>query len=312
MGKKGEIEVLLLLSCLVGVVAFISFAMGNINLVAIEIDKQSGDQSKLAEDLDKLVEEKSDKAEALAKLKARADELRKKIKEAEHQVSGKTNVDEKPARREEELRNAEREAEELARKIKQKKIELLAIRDKGSSQRGSVTDDEIKKLRMEADRLEELLRQKEKEVQSREGQRVRQDPIDTDINSLRKQIDAANKRQEELKREAAEKKSAIGTFNPWRDFRGTDQLKNPLFAECRKEMLVLHPSGEVLDPSKLRQPTALLASIQGHDGIVFLVRPDGMATFQQGFQHAKKTNLKIAYEPVDSDRRLDFLKGRTR
>lgn len=221
---------MLLLCCLVGVVAFLCFAMGVVNLSTMVDQDESYNPSKLAEDRDKLEREHKEKQEEIGKLKKQVEDLEKKIKE------------------------------------KEKELEQLAYlgKDQDSAQKG--------------------------------------------VEKLKKEIEAENEKLESLRKKIAEESVEINNFNPWKDFKGTELLKNPQFVECRKDHVMLFPQSEIVGISELSHSDPFTDISRDHDGVVFLIRPDGFDVFRQVKRKAEQANLKIGYEPIDADWKLDFSK----
>ncbi|HAY21729.1 MAG TPA: hypothetical protein DCY27_06100 [Desulfobacterales bacterium] len=127
-----------------------------------------------------------------------------------------------------------------------------------------------------------------------------------EIHQIRQEIDTLEKEKQGLLNDLNAKKRDINKVNVWQELGGTIRFKNPLFLECQARIVMVHPGKKVLNMPDLNRKDSLRGYAQGCDGIVLLVRPDGFKTFDAAFLQAKKTGLKLAYEPVDASWQLDF------
>jgi len=311
MSRRGSIEILLLLCCLVGVVAFLCFALGVLNVGTALEQEELLNLPELTKERDDLEKELNQKEETLRRLKEKAEKLEKKIREKEQELAQMEGVDNERKRkeREEELRKLKEQAEKLEKKIREKEQELAGLRQPDNEIDRKKKEEELKSLKSELEELEKKIREKEQELAKLGYPGSVDDSLEKDIERLKKEIEAARKRMEDLRNRIAQKTADANTFNPWKDFKGTVFLRNPMFVECKKDVLILHPQERILPISELSRSNPFSSIGYDYDGIVFLVRPDGFDTFRQSFELAKKTNLKIAYEPVDSNWKLDFSKG---
>ena len=89
---------------------------------------------------------------------------------------------------------------------------------------------------------------------------------------------------------------------------GAVNINNPLYVECKQECIKLFPYNETINVSEIEKINPFSSLRDKHDGIVLLVRPDGLKTFTQSFHYAEETKLKICYEPVDANWKLDLTK----
>jgi chromosome segregation ATPase len=129
MNKKGQIEILLLLCCVAGVVAYLSFAMGALNL-ASKVDEKQPEVSVLIKDQDRLLAEKKRIEEEVTRLERIIDELRKKVEQRAKEPTVKKQPDKELERKklEEELKKLKEEYEKLLKMIREKEEELSRIR----------------------------------------------------------------------------------------------------------------------------------------------------------------------------------------
>jgi len=136
--------------------------------------------------------------------------------------------------------------------------------------------------------------------------------LSRDLDKLRRELEDINREKQGLEAELGRKKADLHTFNPWKEMGGAIDFKNPLFLECKDRFVEVHPGKKVLNVQDLNRKNTLANLCKGHDGIVLLIRPTGFNIFEMAYEKAKKTSLKLAYEVVDADKRLDFVPGARR
>jgi len=129
-----------------------------------------------------------------------------------------------------------------------------------------------------------------------------------EIARLRQEIAALEAKKSAFSQELGQKKANLNKFNPWRDLSGSIQFQKPLFIECKAKHVIVHPSRQAFTTVEVNKKDFLPHLTSGCDGIVILVRPNGFSTFDAVFQQARKTGLKLAYEPVDAAWQLDFIR----
>ncbi len=96
--------------------------------------------------------------------------------------------------------------------------------------------------------------------------------------------------------------------------------KNPIFVECRKKGLLIHPDdpmkGKAIEVSRgeledIGSPwhtlRARLALDDSHY-LMLLVRPDGVGTFNDARESVSGTNIEVGYEPLFGDGDIRFRK----
>lgn len=294
----------MLLGCLVGVIVFLSFAMGVLSL-ASKIEKDNiPDHSRLLEKRKNLLEEKKKKEEDVANLTKESGELRNKISEKEKDFE-KIKLPEKEQEKKEELISLKKRLDELLRLIKTKQDELEKIKQElaGLEEYGKKEED-LKKLREELEALKRKKKDKEEEIAKTSF--YKNNAMIKEIEELRKAIKEAEEKMKELKNKLKE-----GNDPVLEGIRGSLSIKNPLFVECKNNMIILHPDKKALTVSDLGKNNTFSNINVTHRGIVFFIRPDGFDTFNESFglaqKIADKSNLDLAYEPIDSDYDLDSL-----
>lgn len=291
---KGQIEVLLLLCCAVGVVAFMSFALGAVNLLS-KVEEQILDYPQLIEERNHLTARVSEQEAEVARYQKEIEKFKKSIDLPDPSVNQET------------LRTLESEYERLLQMKRELEEHIRRIRQILSSQSPTKNDAELRKImQILSERLKELERKiKETRDELLKKPSLTADSLKDDIDKLKRDIEKAIRRKAEL----AHRRSKVDAFNPWKDFPGGDlDLKNPLFVECKEEFIVIHPEKRVLAVSALSTQNPFVTLHPKNDGIVFLVRPTGFKSFNESYALARKTNLPIAYEPIDSGWTLDLAK----
>jgi hypothetical protein len=83
-------------------------------------------------------------------------------------------------------------------------------------------------------------------------------------------------------------------------------LKKPLIIECRRTALVMHPGGKEIAANESEVARALKAVAVAHDGIVFLIRPDGFDRFKDAYNAASATGLNVIFEPLAASASIEL------
>lgn len=302
---RGSIEILMLLCCLVAVIAFINFSLGIITL-GVEVEPATSSETESKKELDDLDAIKKQKSEELRTLEQKLREREKEIAEKNRELDKlRETIRETGKNEKAEYRNKlNDQLIELERQIQQKEKELEEVTQTIERlKKAQEKEKDIKKLQDELEETKKKTEEKKKELEQMPP--VVDGAIKKDAEELKKDIKEAEKKKKELEDRLKEDRDI---FNPWKDFKGTLYLNTPLFVECKKEFIKLYPYERTINISELDKRNPFSEFKNKHDGIVLLVRPDGFKVFEQILDHAKKTGLKIAYEPVESKRKLDFSK----
>lgn len=311
MNHKGQMEILLLLCCVAGVVAFLSFAIGAINLAA-KVDEKQPEVTVLIKENDRLMAEKKRIEEEVARLERMIDDLRKKLEQKRKEPIVKKLPDKGLERKklEEELNRLKEEYEKLLKMIREKEEELARVRTEALTLAEKVKKEaELKKL---LGKLEEEFSKLERRIKEKEAELAKiapaiDDSFEKEIAKLKKAIEEAEKRKKELEKELVSKERKQNVFNPTKDMPpGSLSLKNPLYVECKENFIELHPEKRVLGIPELNKGNPFLHLSDKYDGIVFLIRPSGFKSYRASFTLAEKTNLPLCYEPVDAHWVLEF------
>ncbi|MBL8740633.1 MAG: hypothetical protein JNK04_06060 [Myxococcales bacterium] len=100
----------------------------------------------------------------------------------------------------------------------------------------------------------------------------------------------------------------------------TPGKKTPIFVECRKKGLLIHPddpmSGKAIEVSRaeledIGSPWHTLRSRLELDNsryLMLLVRPDGVGTFNDARESVSGLNIDVGYEPLFGDGDIRFRK----
>jgi hypothetical protein len=282
MGKDSSVEVLLLLCCLVGAVAFVCFAMCTVNL-ATALDKDAGlTPDLLARGRDSLLAVRVELKRTVVELTAKEAAARARLA-ADSASSGKPDDLARPRRRLEQLRQ---ERGELAK-------ELGRI---GGASPGQAK--ELEAVERQIDEAQSQLAGIDQPDDQLAGVR--------DTVALRQRAAALEARIRELgSRRARVPSPGVKPLNTYDSLRIAENLSNPIFAECRTGQVVLHPGGRTIAVAN-ENPGSIFGSTEGHDGIILLVRPGGLRTFANCLAELEQSGLTLCYEPIDDDEKLDL------
>jgi hypothetical protein len=282
MDKGESVEVLLLLCCLVGAVAFVCFAMCTVNL-ATAMDKDAIlTPELLARGRDSLLAVRVELERTVRELAAREDAERGRIAAD----SASPGIPDDLARRQGRLEQLRQERGELAKELG---------RILGASP-GQATE------------LEAI----ERRIDSAQSQLAGIDQPDDrlagvgDTVALRQRAAALEARIRVLgSRLARVPNPGVGPLNTYDSLRIAGNMSNPIFAECRAGRVVFHPGGATKAVAD-ENPGSIFGSTEGHDGIILLVRPGGLRTFANCLTELERSGLTLCYEPIDDDEKLDL------
>ena len=295
-------EILLVLCCTVGIVAFMCFSISTINLGFMH---EKEDVQQFVESPSSHVElqnKQTDRINYLKQLRDRIDDYRRQITKKE-KLLARVEAPEKNRRK---LEQYSRELNELEAKITQKESELASY-----STRSADIDKTQKKSVAELDNLKRRLREVEEEMnheyqQLQEMANSPESALEAAIDSLSRLAALEDDSIGKLETDISAKKSNTGTIDIRTIMKGRTRFTNPLFAECRSGQVLLFPVGATLGEDILSSGNPFSSYKSVYDGIVFFVRPNGFDTFNIAFSKAQEKNFRIAYEPVDADWHLDY------
>lgn len=301
MNNKGSIEILLVLCCLVGVVTFLCFAMGAINLGYGVEQGNNTDPSLLGKERDELLAAKRQKEEELKKLLEQIAELKTTIIELEKKLASMNipGIETERKDKEEYLKTLNEQLEKLAKQIEEKK-KLLA------NAKLNLNDlDDKKRMVAEIEKLEERLNALERQLKEKSGEYSNLLASLNEIDSMGKN---RTKLEESIKVAKREKEELIVEIENSEDGGGTSIFNNALYVECRDNHIVLYPGKKTINMGVLEEYNQIISNSSGHDGIVFYVRPDGFEIFRKVFQQAKDANLRLAYVPLEAYKDIPSLR----
>jgi hypothetical protein len=280
-----SVEVLLLLCCLVGAVAFVCFAMGAVNLAAaIEKDTDLNPEQ-LARERDSLLVLRRELTRKVEELSSSID---KELKQAATDPELQKKLDRLDLR------------QRTLATLQERRRELERVLSKASGVRPGAAQ-ELEKLEREILDVQSRLAGTE-EVADDEFAGV------TDREVLKQRIAELDARLRQLGPRLSRVKTPGGgkVFNPYVSLQGATAMKNPLFVECREGEVVFHPSGRTKDVPDDYVSGDILGSTKGHDAIVLLVRPSGLRVFRKCLEELEGAPRVPTSEPIDEDWPLDF------
>ncbi len=279
--NDGGIEVLLLLVCIVGVVAFFSLALA---FTSVLLEPQA--YGKLAQDLETRQADKENKGKMLR-------EIKKELQELALRSNSRNAVQQK---RQEELSHQAAELAEEKEDLESRYHDLL--------ERLGYINELLKRAPPPADpdRRKDLEKDK-RDLEKRKGE------VDKSLNSQKEQLaalgDLAEQKkklrrlqeerrglEEEVDKLKAKARYVIGTSH-----------KNPLHIECRADGYILYPGREKISTNNFESVFRQKAA--GHDLIAFWIRPEGFDSFQKAHAQAEEMKLPVSYEPVKETETLE-------
>lgn len=298
--NSGSIEVLLLLCCMVGVVAFfsLSLALSNVLLEPATGEELSHQQQQLAGQL----KERTELAQTLeAQKRALEQQLRaRNTSTAEQNERARMHLDEL----QKQLAQLASEREQLQAEIDQVSKELGALASFPDPSAKEHKQKEIEELKRRLAELEQKIAQAGHDKQAVE-QRAQTKAADAGIDNIEfrtREIAAV----EENKRLLA---AQIRELNMKLLAGGSSKFKKPLFVDCKENVLVFYPGQLTVPVAELDKRELIKEQANGHDLIVLFVRPDGFEGFRRAYAKAKALAVAVAYEPLSSDQNIDFMGG---
>jgi len=294
--SKGGIEMLLLLCCVVGVVAFFCFSLGIASLL-----QQVPEAPELQEKLNALLKEKEQKELLFKELGDEKKELERQKKEELKARAGTGKLTETQLRNlEQELKEVKKERNRMDQEIKKRRKELAGLYNLPDPKKREKKERELQELQ---EKLEELRRRIEEKMDLLAQAEVawKGDSFTITEESLRKELANLRGKKDNLGREV----SRLKTKTLW---GGSSQFINPLFVDCRKNAYIFYPEGEAVATMEIEKRNIFEKRAQGHDIIVLLVRPEGYESFEKAYARVKAISIARSYEPVKSAENLDFLR----
>ena len=287
---KGSIEILLLLCCLVGVVAFFTITLAFANVLNDQTNNTGN-----AKEWSDLLKKKAGKETLLRELEEKMRELEQQRKALGLPPPATDQISEPQL--EDELRRLQAEYDSLSQRIKplrQESDSLMTLPDPESRLQKE------KELASLQKRLEELVQEIE-EKQRLLGRSENISPSD----SLKKIWDELRGRKTELE-------AKVDSLEMVALLAGKEKVNNPLYVDCQKSYYVCYPGGRVIAHKELENRNVFREMAGGYGMIIFFVRPDGFESFKEAWKKVESMTIEKSYEPLEADRKIDFLSGVTK
>lgn len=294
---KGNIEILLLLCCIVGVVAFFCFGLG----IASMMDEDGSPEATM-EELHSLEEIRAEKQRLAEDLKSRKDALDKEMEQESGALANERQWSEaERMAKEKELDQLRDARDRLNRKIDSLRRELAALGRPADPKSRQEKEAELERLAQRLKDIQAKINEKTALLAAMEKEAGRETPAERE-KSLQEEIDSVRQRKEALAKQVDELKAR----SLW---GGASKFKNPLYVECRKDGYRLYPGARVLGVAEMGQGKRFETMAASHDVVVLLVRPEGFESFHKAYESVGALSLPRSYEPVDASVELDFLGG---
>lgn len=297
--NSGNIEPLLVLCCLVGVVAFFCISLA---FSAALGEKQEA--KKLTEERERLMDELTKKENFVRDLARQIQDLESRIKEKEKSFNSAGQPQIQANQLEKELISLTWERVDLEKRIDLLRKQLAAFGMKPDPRKKEEKERELIQLTKLIEEIEGKIRNKKQEVASLPVQQGEQSYEDYEAQkrAIQNDIDRTRERARNTENQIKEGKVKLITG-------GESRHKKPLYVECRKDVYVFYPKGETVGAAEIEKKDIIAERISGHDIVVLIVRPDGFGSFGKAYGRARKLSIAICYEPMESHQPLDFLKG---
>jgi hypothetical protein len=289
-----DLEVLLVLCCLVAVIVFLCFSLGAVNLgEQVGLGRQV-EVSAAKDDSAYLAARQSELQRALAELTEQNERLLEELADMRKQSLADPSAPQPEQRSVQALAALEEKLRELRKRIEEVKAQLRT--------------EDLDKLRKDRDDLDAKVQQK-RDILAKIP--IPWDPSgEQSLQTLRDQIKALDAEIAKLKKLLDDGKCPPDVFC-MTQLTGPTTLKNPLIVECVKGELVIQPGGrERIRLEELDRRNPFSPPPQKRDGVYFLIRPDGYEVFKKAYylaeEMARETKLKIMYTLVEANRKLVF------
>jgi hypothetical protein len=294
--STGNVEVLMLLCCLVGVVAFFSLSLAFSSSL---YESAGGDD--LVRVRERLTAEKEEKEKLAADL-----QRRKKSIENEMMHAGNSTADSQHAKAvqieqlEKELAKLLQERDRLIARFEALRRELEASPPLSGRQNKEDKQKELADLQKKLEELDARIRKAESLVTDLSRASGGSSQEET-VESLKKAVESSQKDRKELEKNVNDLKLKVL-------IGGNSKFDHPLFTECKKDGFIIYPQGQLVSVAELEKQNIFKEKAGAHDIAVFFVRPDGFASFHSARKRVGETSLALSYEPVEANQSLDYLK----
>lgn len=300
--SQGNVEMLCLLCCLVGLVAFfcISFAFS-------AAFREPPENESLLEEWKDLMHNREIKEKAFQDLARGVQELERRISDMEDPGDQKRIPGIRLKELELQMAKALRERDDLLERIRKLREELDWLPKNADPRSRKDLEDEIYAHAKRLQELEERIERAAREAE-RQGVDLRKKAGEAEDSAKRKSHVKA--RVEELRAQKKAVEEEINHLKVQTLSGGAGKFKKPLYVECRKDVYVFYPEGSAVGVSELEKKNVFQKRFSGHDIVVLFVRPDGFSSFGKAYGKVSTLNCAISYEPIEANLPLDFLKGR--
>ena len=296
--NRGNIELLLVLCCLVGVVAFFCISL------AFSAALRDPREDQLSQEHVRLMEEIRKEEECLRNLMRQIQDLEEKNREREKTIRSVQPPQLQVKQLEEELLALGVEREELMKRIELLRKQLALLPGKPDPRSRQAKERELNKLTKLLAELERKIGQKTEEraaLLDEQGGSAAQE-FERQRDALRGEIERISNGRRALAGQIKDLRVKIM-------MGGNTRYEKPMFVECRKDVYVFYPKGEAVGVAELEKREIFSERIFGHDIIVLFVRPDGFSSFGKAYSKVRKLSRAICYEPIETHQSLDFLEG---
>jgi len=297
--KTGNIEILLLLGCLVGVVAFFSLTLAISSVISEQ--PELSDVSGLKEERDNLIKEKLQRNAILNELKKKQEQLLEKRKELEEKLfQAATPSPKEKEKLEQLLKETKKEYRFLEENIKKIKEELSELIDLPDPKKRIEIEKKIKELENKLLKLKEKINKTSKKLAGFQDDYDRGSYKD-EKEKMRTELKEFKDKKKRIENEVGQLKIKILTA-------GTSRYNNPLYVDCKRDFYVIYPREKVIEVKEVKKRNILKELSAGHDIIVLYVRPGGFKSFREAYAKIKTLSIARCYEPIEADQKLDMLK----
>lgn len=98
------------------------------------------------------------------------------------------------------------------------------------------------------------------------------------------------------------------------EFNGSEKKRIPVHIECRQDSLIIHPenltirTNSQMDIRAWEQKLERLSRIRSTHYIIFLIRPEGIKTFEDACADAKNYGLNVGWTPINGSGEIEVRK----
>ena len=293
--RNDNIESLLLLCCLVGAVSFFSLSLA-ISKFLTEVS-EVGERDLIAE-RNRLGQMKQREEAILDSLLRHKDILEKEIIDASWAGRQDRYYDMQLRKLQWICDQLKTEYDSLENSIKKLEAQISALGIQSNIKVKEQKEKELEEYIKRKKELEHWIEEKER-LLAAQLKTIPSASVDKSPNS-QEQCDELSRKKTALEKE-------INSLNIKVITAGTEHFKNPLYVDCKKDIVTLYPSRKSIFIKELEHEGLFNQLMIGHDIVVLYVRPDGFESFRMAFFQAKTGTTPLSYEPIGAEQNLDFL-----